>query len=179
MKKNQKLGPFWIGPFQVESKHSPVTYRLKLPPGSRMHPVVYVGWLRPYYASDALPMHLIAKRTLQNILTSSNSKFVGRFWKRKWVKSKHTPDHDTVLSGGNVTPYTGITCYILHLCDQSFLCSLLQICFRCKTSTLFTSPVNFSWIPLFQWSYSESANVGSWYLVRTSSIKCRVEAYLD
>jgi len=86
---------------------------------------------------------------------------------------------DTVLWGGHVTPYTGITCYILHLCDQSFLCSLLQICFRCKTSTLFTSPVNFSWIPLFQWSYSESANVGSWYLVRTSSIKCRVEAYLD
>jgi hypothetical protein len=26
----------------IESKHSPETYRLKLPPGSRMHPVVYV-----------------------------------------------------------------------------------------------------------------------------------------
>ena len=54
MRKNPKLEPCWIGPIQVEFKHSLVTYRLKLPPGSRMHPVVYVGWLRPYYTSNAL-----------------------------------------------------------------------------------------------------------------------------
>ena len=27
---------------------------MKLPPWSRMHPVLNVGWLRPYYAFDVL-----------------------------------------------------------------------------------------------------------------------------
>jgi len=54
MKKNPKLGPGWIGPLQIESKNSAVTYRLKLPPGTRMHPVVYVEYLRPYKSSAAL-----------------------------------------------------------------------------------------------------------------------------
>ena len=54
MKKNPKLGPAWIGPFQIETKNSAVTCRLKLPPGTRMHPVVYVGYLRPYKSSAAL-----------------------------------------------------------------------------------------------------------------------------
>ena len=47
MKKNPKLGPAWSGPFQIESKNSANTYRLKLPPRTRMYPVVYVEYLRP------------------------------------------------------------------------------------------------------------------------------------
>jgi len=38
------LNPVGLDP---KSKHSPVSYRLKLPPGTRMHQAVYVGWLRP------------------------------------------------------------------------------------------------------------------------------------
>ena len=34
MNKNLILGPAWIGPFQIESKNSAVTFRLKLPPGT-------------------------------------------------------------------------------------------------------------------------------------------------
>ena len=54
MRNNPKLETCWIGPFQVVSKHSSVTYRLNLSPGSGMHPIVYIEWLQPYYASDAL-----------------------------------------------------------------------------------------------------------------------------
>jgi hypothetical protein len=43
-----------MGRFQVEPRHSGLTYRLKLPPGSQMYPVVYVAWLRPFYVSDGL-----------------------------------------------------------------------------------------------------------------------------
>ena len=61
---------------------------------------------------------------------------------------------ETVHSGRSsfspyVMLYTGITCYILHPCDQSCSVLLLQICFHCKTSTLFISPVNHSCISVF------------------------------
>ena len=64
--------------------------------------------------------------------------------------------HDTVQWVGNVTPpYTGIMCYTWHpdhllsILFYVYFATWLQICFRCRTSTLFTSPVTHSWIPVF------------------------------
>ena len=77
MRKMPKLETCWIGCSQVEYKHSPVPCRLKLTPGSRIHPVVYVAWMQPYYACDALA------RVWWTIVTSLNTKLLRRLWKRK------------------------------------------------------------------------------------------------
>ena len=48
-----KLAPRRYGPFPVEKKLSPVTYRLKLPTAMKIHPVFHVDLLTRYRETDA------------------------------------------------------------------------------------------------------------------------------
>ena len=107
MKKNPKLGPAWIGPFQIESKNSAVTYRLKLPPGTRMHSVVYVGYLRPYKSSAAFQAALDFKEDPSEYVKYAEfqepeailEKRVTRQGARYLFHWKNAPEHDN--SWGN------------------------------------------------------------------------------
>ena len=47
--KNKKLKPRKLGPFKIIQKVSPVTYKLDLPKKLRIHPIIHVSELEPYY----------------------------------------------------------------------------------------------------------------------------------
>jgi hypothetical protein len=50
--KNKKLKPRKLGPFKIIKKISPVTYKLDLPKKYRIHPIIHVSELEPYYEDN-------------------------------------------------------------------------------------------------------------------------------
>jgi hypothetical protein len=48
-KKNRKLLPKWIGPFEVVQVVGPIAYKLKINPGWRVHPMFHVSLLELYW----------------------------------------------------------------------------------------------------------------------------------
>lgn len=53
---SQKLSKRFFGPFKITERVGSVAYRLDLPPESRIHPVVHISMLRPYYGGEDLPL---------------------------------------------------------------------------------------------------------------------------
>jgi len=49
---NKKLKPRKLGPFKILSKVSPVSYKLELPKNIKIHPVIHVSELEPYYEDN-------------------------------------------------------------------------------------------------------------------------------
>ena len=47
--KNKKLKPRKLGPYKILEKVSPVSYRVELPKNIRIHPVIHVSELEPYF----------------------------------------------------------------------------------------------------------------------------------
>jgi len=47
-----KLAPKFVGPFDIVAKISPVSYKLHLPAGMKMHPVFHVSLLKPFLGND-------------------------------------------------------------------------------------------------------------------------------
>ena len=75
---------------------------LKLPPGSRMHPFLYVGWMQPHYASEALapaPNFKEDSACYSDFSDKASEKIVEKKvtgqGARSFVKRKHTSDHDS------------------------------------------------------------------------------------
>jgi hypothetical protein len=49
-RKNQKLGPRFYEPFEIEDCIGEVAYKLRLPSGSTIHPVLHVSQLKKHIA---------------------------------------------------------------------------------------------------------------------------------
>ena len=63
IRKNGKLSPRFIGPYEVIEKVGPVAYRLALPPElERIHNVFHISMLRRY-RSD--PSHVVSSETIE------------------------------------------------------------------------------------------------------------------
>ena len=61
--KKGKLGPRFIGPYEIIERVGPVAYRLALPPElGKIHNVFHVSMLRRY-RSD--PSHIISPETIE------------------------------------------------------------------------------------------------------------------
>ena len=48
LRKNQKLGMKYFGPFQIISKLSPVVYKLQLPETTRIHLIFHISFLKKF-----------------------------------------------------------------------------------------------------------------------------------
>ena len=55
MVNRHKLGPRFVGPFEVTQVISPVAYRLMLPDHMKIHPVFHVSLLRPFKSNTLFP----------------------------------------------------------------------------------------------------------------------------
>jgi len=51
-KGNKKLKPRKLGPYKIIKKISPVSYKLELPKNIRIHPIIHVSELEPYYEDN-------------------------------------------------------------------------------------------------------------------------------
>ena len=67
-RRNEKLSPWYYGPFPIEARVGMVAYRLTLPPSSTIHPMFHVSQLRKAVGtaptSSSLPSQLTAEMEL-------------------------------------------------------------------------------------------------------------------
>ena len=55
LRKNQKLGLKFFGPFRVINKLSPVACKLELPESARIHPIFHISLLKKYKGDSFTP----------------------------------------------------------------------------------------------------------------------------
>jgi len=50
-RSSQKLSKVFFGPFKILERIRAVAYRLELPPGSKIHSVIHISLLKPYFGT--------------------------------------------------------------------------------------------------------------------------------
>ncbi|KAL6456552.1 hypothetical protein MHYP_G00350960 [Metynnis hypsauchen] len=107
--ESKKLAPRYVGPFKVDRRVNPVSYRLRLPPSMRVHPTFHVSRLRPFLCGTRPPApRLVAGSPAYTVRRLLDSRRVrGRVqylvdWEsygpeeRSWVPASHILDPDLI-----------------------------------------------------------------------------------
>ncbi|KAL6456911.1 hypothetical protein MHYP_G00338740 [Metynnis hypsauchen] len=107
--ESKKLAPRYVGPFKVDQRVNPVSYRLRLPPSMRVHPTFHVSRLRPFLCGTRPPApRLVAGSPAYTVRRLLDSRRVrGRVqylvdWEgygpeeRSWVPASHILDPDLI-----------------------------------------------------------------------------------
>ncbi|KAL6473720.1 hypothetical protein MHYP_G00172810 [Metynnis hypsauchen] len=107
--ESKKLAPRYVGPFKVDRRVNPVSYRLRLPPSMRVHPTFHVSRLRPFLCGTWPPApRLVAGSpayTVRRLLDSRRVRGSVQYlvdWvgygpeERSWVPASHILDPDLI-----------------------------------------------------------------------------------
>ncbi|KAL6468355.1 hypothetical protein MHYP_G00240320 [Metynnis hypsauchen] len=107
--ESKKLAPRYVGPFKVDRRVNPVSYRLRLPPSMRVHPTFHVSRLRPFLCGTRPPApRFVAGSPAYTVRRLLDSRRVrGRVqylvdWEgygpeeRSWVPASHILDPDLI-----------------------------------------------------------------------------------
>jgi hypothetical protein len=104
--QSKKLLAKWIGPFTIQAVHSPVAYRLDLPPEYQgLHPSFHTSLLRPYHEADQefpgrpklnrpLPELNTEEYEVEQVLAKETRRVRGRDVPYYLVKWKGYPESD-------------------------------------------------------------------------------------
>ncbi|KAJ9521268.1 hypothetical protein QJQ45_023012 [Haematococcus lacustris] len=84
-----KLQPRFVGPFKVLAKHSPVSYKLDLPPSMRILPTFHISRLRPYLSSSSFPERAVELQPSPVIIDGEAYFTVEAILGRRWNDAQH------------------------------------------------------------------------------------------
>jgi len=111
---HQKLAPRYYGPYRIVEKLGTVTYKLQLPPSSRIHPVFHISQLKQAMGSQEANMELPKELEATDEEVILPEKVLAR---RDWVKGAHIEKQVLVQwKGGTAEDATWEN--ETHLCSQ-------------------------------------------------------------
>ena len=83
LRTSHKLSNRYYGPYQIEERIGPVAYKLKLSPGSRIHPVFHVSLLKKKIGEVAIANDELPPLTEEGVIRLQPRKVLSTRWVNK------------------------------------------------------------------------------------------------
>jgi hypothetical protein len=127
-----KLRDRYVGPFEITEALSPVAFRIKLPPGVRIHDVVHASMLEKWF-QDKNSLHDLARAPMPNVHDAKrfdvesimdvayNCIGTGLLFKVRWAYPYNVPSEDTWEPLRSVQHLTAFETFIKSPTFQDFV----------------------------------------------------------